>query len=99
MNITREIRHRRGEKSIHVIVSGFRSGNIGANEDPKGLDEIEISGREYLVDLRTFRDEMKQRRAYWRQKLLRKKLVLSSDPDAGHPNVRISSSSLWRECG
>ena len=97
--ITREITHEGADARVHIIVGCSRSGNIEADHFAQGLDDTEISGSDYLADLRAFRDEMYERRAYWRQKLLRKKIVLSSDPDAEQLNVSISPSKLRRLCG
>jgi hypothetical protein len=61
---------------------------------PQGLSGIEISGPDYLADLRAFRNEMNTRKAFWRQKLLSKKLVLSSDPMAKSPKVPLIGCAL-----
>ncbi|KAE8451336.1 hypothetical protein EG329_003965 [Mollisiaceae sp. DMI_Dod_QoI] len=70
-NITREVTNKQGEKKLKII----------------GLDDREVSQPDYLADIRAFRDEMNQQKAYWTQKLYRKKLVLSSDPAAKDPKT------------
>lgn len=45
----------------------------------EGLDDTEATGDDSLADLRKYRDGMRERTVYWRQRLMKKRMVLSSD--------------------
>lgn len=53
----------------------------------QGLDDTVVAGEDYLADLREFRDDIKECKRYWTERLMDKKIVLSSDPLVGDESV------------